>query len=131
MPTAALLDLCLVIALGLPRPVNALLPESIARHTEGFGSEFMPTLEEGSLLFMPVLLPATALTEVSRILAWQDQVIRRQHRFTHQAPGKIIATHAPQSCSRKMPFVLHGRTSSSSSYVLIPNFRELSFIHVL
>ena len=85
---AALLALCLVIALGLPRPVNALLPESIARHTQGFGSEFMPTLEEGSLLFMPVLLPATALTEVSRILAWQDQVIR-QHPAVASAAGKL------------------------------------------
>ena len=28
------------------------------------GSEFMPTLNEGSLLFMPVLLPSTSLTEI-------------------------------------------------------------------
>ena len=40
------------------------------------GSEFMPPLNEGSLLFMPVLLPSTSLTEVKRIMAWQDRVIR-------------------------------------------------------
>ncbi len=57
---ASLLAICLVIAWGLPRAVNAFLPESIARHTQGFGTEFMPTLEEGSLLFMPVLLPGAA-----------------------------------------------------------------------
>jgi len=85
---AGLLAFCLVIALGLPRPVNALLPESLARHTQGFGSEFMPTLEEGSLLFMPVLLPATALTEVKRIMAWQDQVIS-QHPAVASAAGKL------------------------------------------
>jgi copper/silver efflux system protein len=42
----------------------------------GMGSEFMPTLQEGSLLFMPVLLPSTSLTEIKRIMAWQDRVIR-------------------------------------------------------
>ncbi|MCO5761878.1 MAG: CusA/CzcA family heavy metal efflux RND transporter [Chromatiaceae bacterium] len=85
---AGLLTLCLIIALGLPRPVQALLPDSLARHTQGFGSEFMPTLEEGSLLFMPVLLPATALTEVKRIMAWQDQVIS-QHPAVASAAGKL------------------------------------------
>jgi len=40
------------------------------------GSEFMPPLNEGSLLFMPVLLPSTSLTEVKRITAWQDRVIK-------------------------------------------------------
>ena len=85
---AGLLTLCLIIALGLPRPLQALLPDSLARHTQGFGSEFMPTLEEGSLLFMPVLLPATALTEVKRIMAWQDQVIS-QHPAVASAAGKL------------------------------------------
>jgi len=73
----ALLLASIVTAFGLPRAVNARLPDSLARHTQGFGSEFMPTLEEGSLLFMPVLLPSTSLTEVKRIMAWQDQVISR------------------------------------------------------
>lgn len=85
---AGLLTLCLIIALGLPRPLQALLPDALARHTQGFGSEFMPTLEEGSLLFMPVLLPATALTEVKRIMAWQDQVIS-QHPAVASAAGKL------------------------------------------
>src|SRR4029079_764272 len=39
------------------------------------GTEFMPPLNEGSLLFMPSLVPATALTEVKRVMAWQDRVI--------------------------------------------------------
>jgi Cu(I)/Ag(I) efflux system membrane protein CusA/SilA len=36
----------------------------VTRLFRGFGREFMPTLQEGSLLFMPVLLPSTSLTEV-------------------------------------------------------------------
>ncbi len=85
---ATLLAVCLVIAFGLPRPVNDLLPESLARHTQGFGSEFMPTLEEGSLLFMPVLLPATALTEVKRIMSWQDSVMST-HPAVASVAGKL------------------------------------------
>ncbi len=35
----------------------------------------MPPLNEGSLLLMPVLVPSTSLSEVKRIMAWQDQVM--------------------------------------------------------
>ncbi len=85
---ASLLAVCVIIAWGLPSSVNARLPQSVSRHTQGFGSEFMPTLEEGSLLFMPVLLPATSLTEVKRIMAWQDQVIRA-HPAVASVAGKL------------------------------------------
>jgi len=40
------------------------------------GSEFMPPLDEGSLLFMPVTLPNASITEVNRILQVQDAIIR-------------------------------------------------------
>ncbi|MDR2982937.1 MAG: efflux RND transporter permease subunit [Puniceicoccales bacterium] len=69
----------LVIVFGLPEKIVARLESwnmpRTAKVASGFGSEFMPTLEEGSLLFMPVLLPATSLTEVNRIMAWQDKVM--------------------------------------------------------
>jgi copper/silver efflux system protein len=39
------------------------------------GSEFMPPLDEGSILFMPVTLPNASITEVNRIMQVQDQVI--------------------------------------------------------
>ena len=71
----------------------------------GMGSEFMPTLNEGSLLFMPVLLPSTSLTEIKRIMAWQDQVISqtpevasvggklgRSETATDPAPIEMIET---------------------------------------
>ncbi|HCV43834.1 MAG TPA: CusA/CzcA family heavy metal efflux RND transporter, partial [Bacteroidetes bacterium] len=39
------------------------------------GSEFMPPLDEGSLLFMPVTLPSASITEVNRIMQVQDAII--------------------------------------------------------
>jgi len=83
-----LLAVCCVIAFGLPRAVSDRLPSGLARHTRGFGSEFMPTLEEGSLLFMPVMLPATSLTEVQRIMSWQDRVISQVPEVV-SAAGKL------------------------------------------
>lgn len=75
----SLLALALALALGLPRPLLRNLEHAgmkpLARVFHGFGREFMPTLQEGSLLFMPVLLPSTSLTEVKRIMSWQDRVI--------------------------------------------------------
>jgi Cu(I)/Ag(I) efflux system membrane protein CusA/SilA len=76
---AILLSAAIIIAFGLPAGVVAKIEKAnmpkVAELTKGFGSEFMPTLEEGSLLFMPVLLPATSLTEVKRIMSWQDKVM--------------------------------------------------------
>ncbi len=40
------------------------------------GSEFMPALDEGSLLFMPVTLPDVSNTEAKRILQVQDRLIK-------------------------------------------------------
>ncbi|HET7153194.1 MAG TPA: efflux RND transporter permease subunit, partial [Candidatus Kapabacteria bacterium] len=40
------------------------------------GSEFMPPLDEGSLLYMPVLLPNVSITEAKRVLQEQDAIIK-------------------------------------------------------
>lgn len=40
------------------------------------GSEFMPTLHEGSLLYMPTAFPGISVTEAQRILTIQDQIIK-------------------------------------------------------
>jgi copper/silver efflux system protein len=69
------------------------------------GTEFMPPLNEGSLLYMPTFVPATALTEVKRAMAWQDQVIKsfpevlsaagklgRADTATDPAPTEMIET---------------------------------------
>jgi len=99
----------LILAFGVPQPLVEELstrhPQLAAKLPRGMGSEFMPTLNEGSLLFMPVLLPSTSLTEVKRIMAWQDQVIRqtpevasvggklgRSETATDPAPIEMIET---------------------------------------
>lgn len=40
------------------------------------GSEFMPTLDEQSILFMPVTLPDVSNAEIKRILQVQDKIIK-------------------------------------------------------
>ena len=40
------------------------------------GREFMPALDEGSLLFMPISLPDISNTEVKRLLQVQDKIIK-------------------------------------------------------
>lgn len=40
------------------------------------GSEFMPPLDEGSILFMPTMLPNVSITEAKRIVQVQDAVIK-------------------------------------------------------
>jgi Cu(I)/Ag(I) efflux system membrane protein CusA/SilA len=41
------------------------------------GSEFMPPLDEGSLLYMPSTLPGLSIGEAQRLLQIQDRIIRR------------------------------------------------------
>ncbi len=71
----------------------ALLASAIALASR-IGSEFMPPLNEGSLLFMPVLLPSTSLTEVKRIMAWQDRTIRTVPEVESVA-GKLGRAETP------------------------------------
>jgi Cu(I)/Ag(I) efflux system membrane protein CusA/SilA len=99
----------LVLAFGIPHSLVERLasrsPRFAAKLPRGMGSEFMPTLNEGSLLFMPVLLPSTSLTEVKHIMAWQDQIISqtpevasvggklgRSETATDPAPIEMIET---------------------------------------
>ncbi len=47
------------------------------------GSEFMPPLDEGSLLFMPVTLPDVSNAEAKRLLQVQDKLIRSVPEVAH------------------------------------------------
>ena len=40
------------------------------------GSEFMPTLNEGTLFYMPVSLPSMSITKASELLQTQDKIIK-------------------------------------------------------
>jgi copper/silver efflux system protein len=76
---ALVLAVSLVVAFGLPRSAVKSIREAghprLANVVAGFGKEFMPPLNEGSLLFMPVLMPMTGLTEIQRVMSWQDKII--------------------------------------------------------
>jgi Cu(I)/Ag(I) efflux system membrane protein CusA/SilA len=81
-----------LVALSIPVVINT-------------GTEFMPPLDEGSLLFMPVTLPDVSNTEVKRILQIQDKIIKgfpevenvlgkagRAYTATDNAPISMIET---------------------------------------
>ncbi len=98
------------LALGLRHPRGVLLLAvgllAVALCLAArLGSEFMPPLNEGSLLYMPSLVPSASLTEVQRAMAWQDQVIQgfpevvsavgklgRADTATDPAPTEMIET---------------------------------------
>ncbi|HEY0371872.1 MAG TPA: CusA/CzcA family heavy metal efflux RND transporter, partial [Thermoanaerobaculia bacterium] len=52
------------------------------------GSEFMPPLDEGSLLYMPVTLPAINITEARRIVQVQDAILAK-HPAVKYVLGKV------------------------------------------
>src|SRR5437773_9778771 len=54
----------MIIALGISVPMVMSL-----------GTEFMPPLDEGTILFMPVTLPDVSNSEVKRILQVQDKIL--------------------------------------------------------
>jgi Cu(I)/Ag(I) efflux system membrane protein CusA/SilA len=58
------------------------------------GSEFMPSLDEGSLLFMPTTLPNVSITEAKRIMQLQDKIIRSIPEVAHVL-GKVGRADTP------------------------------------
>ena len=57
-------------------------------------SEFMPPLNEGDLLFMPVLLPGASLTQVMEIMKTQDMVLK-SFPEVEQVVGKLGRAETP------------------------------------
>jgi len=52
------------------------------------GSEFMPPLDEGSLLYMPVTLPNVSISEAKRLIQVQDAIIKGVPEVEHVL-GKV------------------------------------------
>ncbi len=75
----SILAFALLTAFGLPGAIVKKIRDAgcpnLAAAVSGFGREFMPPLNEGSLLYMPVMMPKTGLTEIQRVMSWQDRVI--------------------------------------------------------
>ncbi|MDE1900999.1 MAG: efflux RND transporter permease subunit [Alphaproteobacteria bacterium] len=70
------------------------------------GSEFMPNLNEGTLLFMPTMLPGISITKAAELLQTQDRIIKsfpevesvfgksgRAETATDQAPTEMFETN--------------------------------------
>lgn len=57
-------------------------------------SEFMPPLNEGDLLFMPVLLPGASLTQVMEIMKTQDIILKSFPEVEHVV-GKLGRAETP------------------------------------
>jgi len=87
----ALVLLGITVWLGFERiatPVTVTLQAAGAQSTQwstwkrldqifpGIGREFMPSLDEGSFLYMPSLLPAGSLTQVQQVLAQQNIALK-------------------------------------------------------
>ena len=125
-----LLISALVLAFGLPRPAVQKLRDwnlpALANATKGIGSEFMPPLNEGSLLFMPVLLPSTSLTEVKQIMAWQDQVITNTPEVLSVA-GKLGRS---ETATDPAPVEMIETTIMLKPEYIITNFPLLGFIKI-
>ena len=58
------------------------------------GSEFMPPLDEGSLLFMPTTFPNVSITEAKRIMQVQDKIIKSLPEV-EQVLGKVGRADTP------------------------------------
>ncbi|MFZ5594627.1 MAG: efflux RND transporter permease subunit [Pseudomonadota bacterium] len=56
--------------------VAALLLATVIYPVQRLGSEFMPPLDEGDLLYMPITLPSVSIGEAARILQQTDRLIR-------------------------------------------------------
>ena len=58
------------------------------------GSEFMPPLDEGSILFMPTTFPNVSITEAKRIMQVQDKIIKSVPEV-EQVLGKVGRADTP------------------------------------
>ncbi|OGW85671.1 MAG: cation transporter [Omnitrophica bacterium RIFCSPLOWO2_01_FULL_45_10] len=85
------------------------------------GSEFMPPLYEGSILYMPTTLPGISVTEAAKLMLTQDKILKsfpevervfgkagRSETSTDPAPFSMMETTAilkPRSQWRKVPIL--------------------------
>ncbi len=60
----------------------------LARFADGLGSEFMPQLDEGDLMYMPTTLPGISIGKAQELLQQSDRLIRRLPEVK-QVFGKI------------------------------------------
>ncbi|OFV96137.1 MAG: cation transporter [Acidobacteria bacterium RIFCSPLOWO2_12_FULL_54_10] len=105
---AALYEPVLHVVLRFPKTVIVLAAALVLSTVPIFyrlGSEFMPPLNEGSILYMPTAVPGMSITEAARILQIQDRIlaqfpevsnvfgkIGRSESATDMAPLSMVET---------------------------------------
>ncbi len=103
------------------------------------GSEFMPPLNEGDLLYMPTTFPGISIEEAKRQLQLQDRVLKsvpevetvfgkvgRAETATDPAPLTMVETTVRLKPKEQWRFNVHERWwSSGAPGVLAPAFRLL------
>jgi len=79
----------------LPHAVRTAPPVSALAHAfPGLGKEFMPSLDEGSFLFMPTTMPHASIGEAEDVLQKQDMALYRIPEVA-SAVGKLGRTESP------------------------------------
>jgi Cu(I)/Ag(I) efflux system membrane protein CusA/SilA len=93
------------------------------------GSEFMPPLDEQSILFMPVTLPDISNAEVKRILQVQDKIIKSVPEVDEvlgKAGRASTATDNSPISMIETIIKLKPNASSSTNWMLNSRFRAWS-----
>ena len=96
-PLIAIYRLVVEVALRFRWAVIALAVVAVALTVpiyQRLGSEFMPPLNEGSILFMPTAVPGMPITEATRILQTQDKILA-QFPEVESVFGKIGRARTP------------------------------------
>ena len=100
------------------------------------GSEFMPPLYEGSLLFMPTTLPGLSVSEAQNLMQAQDKIIKsfpEVDRVFGKA-GRAETATDPAPFSMMETTILLKPTSEWRSvdrwYSFLPDFAEAPFSHI-
>jgi Cu(I)/Ag(I) efflux system membrane protein CusA/SilA len=79
----------------LPDPILKSRPlASVSRSFPGLGREFMPPLDEGSYLYMPVTMPQASIGEVLDILQRQDRALQAIPEV-EEVVGKLGRAESP------------------------------------
>ena len=63
------------------------------------GTEFMPNLNEGTLLYMPTTLPGLSVTKSAELLQMQDRIIRSfpEVESVYGKAGRASDRHRPRA----------------------------------
>jgi Cu(I)/Ag(I) efflux system membrane protein CusA/SilA len=78
-----------------PNWLRSFQPVSMVAHAfPGMGKEFMPSLDEGSYLYMPTTMPHASIGEVLEVLQYQDRAISAIPEVT-EAVGKLGRAETP------------------------------------